>query len=128
MAGRKRPPDASQTGFLGLLPEPPPRTPLTIAQLHAPPSNDDEPPCPSVRIKTVQQIDDTIEVVEEPNMTRPYVVSYRRFNGTHFGSMCLTLYQLKQLVYKASSLIGGVAVNLDEFDDQQPEWEVDSDE
>ncbi len=128
MAGRKRPPDASQAGFLGLLPEPPPRAPLTIAQLHAPPSNDDEPQCPPVHLRTVEQSVDTLEVVEEPGMARPYVISYVRFNGTHFGSMCLTLDQLKQLIYKASELIGVVAVNLDEFDDQQPEWEMDSDE
>ncbi len=120
MASRKRP-DSPQMGLLIPLHTPVKEMPepLKITALHGPPENDDEPECPPVRLRTVTLCTDDVDVTEDTTSTSPnnYIISYMRHNGTHYGSMCLSLNQLKQMVAKAATLLGTVAVDLDALDD-----------
>jgi hypothetical protein len=91
-------------------------------------ANDVDLPCPPVKLRTAHELIDGVTVSLLETGDRPYVVSYTRFNGTHYGSMCLDLKQLKQLIQKASALIGTIAVDLDELDDHNYIEENDEDE
>lgn len=128
MASRKRP-DSPQMGLLLGLPTPE-RLQIKISPktLCGHEANDIEPAA-ETKVRLVP-IDETIDEVTVTlgEGHRPYVVSYVRFNGTHFGSMSLTLPQLKQLIERASALLDTIAIDLDELDDYNAENELHEDE
>lgn len=60
---------------------------------------------------------DGIWVEEIPSLLHNYTISYVRYNGAHFGSMCVSEEQLRQIVMQASKLLGDIAVHLTDYDD-----------
>ncbi len=67
------------------------------------------------------RVNSGVDVSEQAENASPYVISYARHGGAHFGSMCLTRDQLYHVVQLASELLG---IELVEFDDYtHPELE-----
>lgn len=70
-------------------------------------------------IVEVKFTEDEISVHKQDNDKLPYVISFTRNNGTTYGSMCLTMNQLKQMIDRGAELLGMVYVSLEEYDDYE---------
>ena len=101
-------------------------SPGQVADLRGLPSNDDEEQAPKVRITEFNE--EYVNILEEDSKARPFSVSLFREHGKAKFCLTFTYEQMKQVVIQASKLLGTVAVDLDDLDDNFPETEEDEDE
>ena len=70
-------------------------------------------------IVEVKFTEDEISVHKQDNDKLPYIISFTRNNGGTYGSMCLSVRQLSQIVDRAAELLGMVYVNPEEYEDYE---------
>ena len=113
---KRRGPDLRQTGWFD--------TPR-IDQLPVSVANDAEPAAPPVKV--IEQHPERVHVREDNTSSRPFILSIERKNQAAAFSLSFTYDQFRSIVLQGSRLLGVIALDLDELDDNYPETEEDLD-